>query len=239
MSGRFRLLQGQSEEALTDMARRTVAPLIDYDARRHARLVETLRTWLDHHWAVQPTAEALFIHRNTLQKRLRRIETLLGVDLQDPDDIMELYLGLRATQLLGEEAVVGRPPKGSLSLRSSLLPRAADPCLSLTALQASQHRSDGPPTGSAVAAAVLAAPLEALARSARETGAGWEAQSGTEAGSLAPCNSACNRAMEPALCNGSLRLPHLGLCTQLGQPLAQGQAAMRARASAARLSKAS
>jgi DNA-binding PucR family transcriptional regulator len=113
MSGRFRLLQGQSEEALTDMARRTIAPLIECDARRHARLVETPRTWLDHHWAVQPTAEALFIQRNTLQKRLRRIETLLGVDLQDPDDIMELYLGLRATQLLGEEAVVGRPPKGS------------------------------------------------------------------------------------------------------------------------------
>ena len=105
MSGRFRLLEGQSEEALADVARRTIAPLIEYDARRHARLVETFRTWLDNHWAVQPTAEALFIHRNTLQKRLRRIETLLHVDLQDPDDVMELYLGLRATQLLGEEAV--------------------------------------------------------------------------------------------------------------------------------------
>jgi len=106
MSGRFRLLKGQSEEALADIARRTIAPLIEYDARRHAHLVATLRTWLDNHWAIQPTAEALFIHRNTLQKRLRRIESLLGVDLLDPDDIVELYLGLRATQLLGEEAVV-------------------------------------------------------------------------------------------------------------------------------------
>ena len=110
MSGRFRLLSGQSEEALADIARRTVAPLIEYDRRRHAQLVETLRVWLDHHWAIQPTAEALYVHRNTLQKRLRRIETLLGVDLQDPDDIVELYLGLRATQLLGEDVVVGRGP---------------------------------------------------------------------------------------------------------------------------------
>ena len=110
MSGRFRLLQGQSDEALADIARRTIAPLIEYDARRHAHLLTTLRTWLDNHWAIQPTAEALFIHRNTLQKRLRRIETLLGVDLQDPDDVMELYLGLRATQLLGEDAVVERAP---------------------------------------------------------------------------------------------------------------------------------
>jgi purine catabolism regulator len=112
MSGRFRLLEGQSEEALADVARRTIAPLIEYDARRHARLVETVRTWLDNHWAIQPTAEALFIHRNTLQKRLRRVEQLLGVDLQDPDSMVELYLGMRATQLLGEEAVVARAPKG-------------------------------------------------------------------------------------------------------------------------------
>lgn len=108
MSGRFRLLAGQSEEALADIARRTIAPLIEYDRRRHGRLVETLRVWLDHHWAIQPAAEALYVHRNTLQKRLRRIETLLGLDLQDPDDIVELYLGLRATQLLGEDVVIGR-----------------------------------------------------------------------------------------------------------------------------------
>ena len=44
--------------------------------------------------------------RNTLQKRMRRIETLLGVDLTDIDDLMELYLGLRALQLVGEAKVL-------------------------------------------------------------------------------------------------------------------------------------
>lgn len=107
LSGRFRLLQGQSEEALADIARRTIAPLLEYDARRHTHLLETLRTLLDNHYAVQPTAEALFVHRNTLQKRLRRIETVLGVDLTDVDDLMELYLGLRALQLVGEAKVIG------------------------------------------------------------------------------------------------------------------------------------
>jgi DNA-binding PucR family transcriptional regulator len=107
LSGRFRLLQGQSPEALVDVARRTVVPLLEYDARRHTHLVATLRTLLDNHFAVQPTAEALYIHRNTLQKRLRRIESLLGVDLTDIDDMMELYLGLRALQLVGEERAMG------------------------------------------------------------------------------------------------------------------------------------
>lgn len=103
LSGRFRLLQGQSPDALVDIARRSVVPLLEYDARRHTHLMDTLRTLLDNHFAVQPTAEALYIHRNTLQKRLRRIESLLGVDLTNVDDMMELYLGLRALQLVGEE----------------------------------------------------------------------------------------------------------------------------------------
>ncbi len=97
-----------------------MAPLLEYDARRHTHLLDTLRTLLDNHYAVQPTAAALYIHRNTLLKRLRRIETLLGVDLTDIDDLMELYLGLRALQLVGEKAVVppgpakyhGRPAPG-------------------------------------------------------------------------------------------------------------------------------
>jgi len=125
MSGRFRLLQGQSGGALADIARRSIAPLLEYDARRHTHLLDTLRTLLDNHFAIQPTAEALFIHRNTLQKRMRRIETLLGVDLTDIDDLMELYLGLRALQLVGEAKVMGRgePPR----LRSQSRPAVTPP----------------------------------------------------------------------------------------------------------------
>lgn len=111
LSARFRMLQGQKPDVLVDIARRTVAPLLEYDARRHTHLLDTLRTLLDNHYAVQPTAEALFIHRNTLQKRLRRIETLLGVDLTNIDDLMELYLGLRALQLVGEAKVLGSTPR--------------------------------------------------------------------------------------------------------------------------------
>jgi PucR family transcriptional regulator, purine catabolism regulatory protein len=110
MSARFRLLQGQSPDALVDITRRTVVPLLEYDARRHTHLMETLRTLLDNHFAVQPTAEALYIHRNTLQKRLRRIESLLGADLTNIDDMMELYLGLRALQLVGEAKALGTVP---------------------------------------------------------------------------------------------------------------------------------
>ena len=122
LSGRFRLLQGQSGGALADIARRSIAPLLEYDARRHTHLLDTLRSLLDNHFAIQPTAEALFIHRNTLQKRMRRIETLLGVDLTDIDDLMELYLGLRALQLVGEAEVVGEAAPARRQSRPALSP---------------------------------------------------------------------------------------------------------------------
>jgi len=99
--GRYRVIDGQSDETLADIYERTVGGLAETDAREHTRLLETLAALLDNQLAVQPTADALYIHRNTLQKRLHRIERLLGVDLSRLDDVVELYLGLRSAELLG------------------------------------------------------------------------------------------------------------------------------------------
>ena len=99
--GRYRVVDGQSDETLRDIYERTIARLAETDAREHTRLLETLRALLENQLAMQGTADALYIHRNTLQKRLQRIERLLNVDLNRLDDIVELYLGLRAAELLG------------------------------------------------------------------------------------------------------------------------------------------
>ncbi len=82
--------------------RRTFGPLLDYDDQHHASLCKTLRTLFEHRLAVQETADALHIHRNTLQKRLAHAEQLLGIDLSDLDAIVDLRLGLHAAELLGE-----------------------------------------------------------------------------------------------------------------------------------------
>ena len=102
MSGRFRVLDGQSVAALRAIQARAIATLREYDTKHGTYLLATLRALLESGLALQPTADALFIHRNTLQKRLHRIEQLLNVDLTRLDDIVELYLGLRAAELLGD-----------------------------------------------------------------------------------------------------------------------------------------
>ncbi|WP_020104297.1 GAF domain-containing protein [Mycobacterium sp. 360MFTsu5.1] len=78
------LLQLDDPAKLTAFADRTLAPVVDYDAGHRTDLIATLRT----HFACKQdrtaTAEKLLIHPNTVAQRLRRIESLCGVDLADP-----------------------------------------------------------------------------------------------------------------------------------------------------------
>ncbi len=102
LSGHFRLLDALDEEELAAIVTRTFGPVLDYDTQHRTSLYKTLRTSFEHRLAVQETADALHIHRNTLQKRLAHVEQLLGIDLGDLDAIVDLRLGLHAAELLGE-----------------------------------------------------------------------------------------------------------------------------------------
>ena len=102
LSGLLRLLDGLDPAALRRIVQRTFGPVLEYDASHRARLFETLRALFEHGLAVQETADALHIHRNTLQKRLGHVEHLLSIDLSDLDAIVDIRLGLHAAELLDE-----------------------------------------------------------------------------------------------------------------------------------------
>lgn len=95
-----RLLETQSPEALTAIYEDTVAPLVERDRRRGSNLVDTLRAYLEADRSVGSAAASLHMHRNTLTKRLERIEALVGLSLSANDDLVSLTLGLRAWELL-------------------------------------------------------------------------------------------------------------------------------------------
>jgi PucR family transcriptional regulator, purine catabolism regulatory protein len=103
---RFRLLDGQSIEALRMMQERVVQPITDYDRKYHSMLLPTLRSYFFNDMSVHRTASDLHVHRNTLRKRLRRIEGLLGVRLDSVDDAFEVFIALRASELV-EPRVAG------------------------------------------------------------------------------------------------------------------------------------
>jgi DNA-binding PucR family transcriptional regulator len=64
--------------------------------------VETLECWLQRFGDVTSTADQLHVHKNTLRYRLRRIEEVSGVTLDDPEERFELMLEFRVRQSLGD-----------------------------------------------------------------------------------------------------------------------------------------
>lgn len=69
--------------------------LKEYDRKNHTDLLNTLEVYLTCERNYVRTAERLFIHRNSLLYRLKRIEELTDIDLEDPDVRLYLILSLR------------------------------------------------------------------------------------------------------------------------------------------------
>jgi|GEM_PF-5335787 len=74
--------------AFDDFFNKYLGPLLCYDKQHNAQLTSTFFTYLRNNMSPSKTAQALFIHKNTLIARLKRVETILNVDL---DNYLEVF----------------------------------------------------------------------------------------------------------------------------------------------------
>ena len=81
---------------LDDLAARSLAPLDGRTQGSRARLLETLRSWLDHQGRVADVAEDLHVHPQTVRYRLGQLREAFGPALDDPDARFGLMLAVRA-----------------------------------------------------------------------------------------------------------------------------------------------
>ena len=80
--------------------REVLGSLTDYDARKGTELVHTLEVYFACQGNIQKTAETLYLHRNSLAYRLRRIKELTGLDPDDLEDRFQLQLALKIRRAL-------------------------------------------------------------------------------------------------------------------------------------------
>ena len=71
---------------------RKLGPLEQYDRIHDSQLLTTLDTLIHYNGSRRQASEALFLHRNTMAHRIRKIEEILGVSLDDPEEIRKLSL---------------------------------------------------------------------------------------------------------------------------------------------------
>ncbi|MCA2184332.1 PucR family transcriptional regulator [Nonomuraea cavernae] len=69
--------------------------LVAYDAEHGTDLVGTLKAYLDALGNVHAAAKAVQVHQNTFRYRLRRLATISGLDLDDPDARLAVSLQMR------------------------------------------------------------------------------------------------------------------------------------------------
>lgn len=80
-------------------ADRVLGPLIDYDREQGTGLIETLRVYLECDRSPSRASELLFIHTQTVNYRIARIQELTGRSMRSTGDVSELWFALRALAL--------------------------------------------------------------------------------------------------------------------------------------------
>jgi hypothetical protein len=75
---------------------RVLGALVDHDERTGGDLVETLRTFLACSGSWTRTADALHLHVNSVRYRIARVQELIGRDLGDFGDRVDVHLALQS-----------------------------------------------------------------------------------------------------------------------------------------------
>lgn len=94
------LLRLAEEQGSRDPTVEAINRLADYDRERQTQLLPTLEEFLERRGSITATAEALFVHQNTLRQRLRRIAEIASIDLRR-DDWLMLEIAVKLVRLRG------------------------------------------------------------------------------------------------------------------------------------------
>ncbi|MDO5126984.1 MAG: PucR family transcriptional regulator ligand-binding domain-containing protein [Eubacteriales bacterium] len=99
--GIYRLLMSVTDtDAINYFCNETIMPLVDYDKTNNSNLTEVLRKYLQNNGSVIDTANEMYVHRNTINYKLKKIEEILDVDLSSLDFRIHAALGLYLLDLL-------------------------------------------------------------------------------------------------------------------------------------------
>jgi hypothetical protein len=82
-----------------EMAERVLAPLGELTANRQAVVLETLEAYLDSGGSVTAVAEALHLHRQSVNYRMQNVRRLFGARLATPNGRLALHIAVKARRL--------------------------------------------------------------------------------------------------------------------------------------------
>ncbi len=93
------LLQLLEKEEMREIVLETIEPLVHYDEERQMDLIGTFIAFNQFRGNVSQTARSLNLHRQSLLYRLRKIEALTRLSLNNPEHLFLLDLSIKAWKL--------------------------------------------------------------------------------------------------------------------------------------------
>ena len=76
--------------------------LIEYDENVENYMLDTIIAYFENMYNISKTAEALYIHRNTLIYRLNKIEELTGKSMKDPYSVSDMVFSAIAFKYMNQ-----------------------------------------------------------------------------------------------------------------------------------------
>jgi len=84
--GIYKLLMDiENKDVINEYYAETIQRLVEYDKLNQTNYCEVLQCYLEHSGSVKETAEAMFVHRNTINYKINKIEEMLNCDLSELD----------------------------------------------------------------------------------------------------------------------------------------------------------
>ena len=92
----------QDNEVLYNLLEENLGNLIRYDSENDSEMVHTLEVYLEQNCNIAAATDALYVHRNTVKYRIKRIGEILGRDLKDVTVQFNLRMAFKIRSYLGK-----------------------------------------------------------------------------------------------------------------------------------------
>ncbi len=86
----------ENGEDLTVYYEPLLSPIVSYDQKHQSQLMRTLEAFLENNLVINRTADKLFIHRHTLNYRIKQLEKLMGIDIYSYEQRIHVQFALLA-----------------------------------------------------------------------------------------------------------------------------------------------
>ncbi|WP_019156064.1 PucR family transcriptional regulator [Robertmurraya massiliosenegalensis] len=97
--GLERILYKHDLQDLKEYYNHILGPLQKYDETQEGDLMFTLESFAHHQFDLKQTSDAIFLHRNTLRYRIKKIEEILNIKLDDVNNRLNIVAALKIKQL--------------------------------------------------------------------------------------------------------------------------------------------